>query len=238
VTGWASVRRPCSSPAAGSPPGVPSSAVQRGDKALARRHRPQRTSRLGRLPLGGESACYPSARLPASVPSIASPIGAPWLGLQAGGHALTPWVHRVAQRSRSARHLGSAALGATSIGGQRCGSAPGCGSSSRRHGHYTQAARLKNYWLCLVSVRIARGTGTGASISGAQSRNRLNGGATSVASAFHTQPVIHTLPISVLYSSPFQRSTRAQSGRQPPKIDGDGRGRCLWHESAPYLKAP
>jgi len=42
----ASGRRPCSAPAAGSPLGVPSSALQRGDKALARHRRPQRTARL------------------------------------------------------------------------------------------------------------------------------------------------------------------------------------------------
>jgi len=39
--------RPCSSPAAGSPGGVPSSALQRGERALARRRRPQRTPQLG-----------------------------------------------------------------------------------------------------------------------------------------------------------------------------------------------
>jgi len=39
-------RRPCSLPAAGSPLGVPSSALQRGVKASARCRRPQRTPRL------------------------------------------------------------------------------------------------------------------------------------------------------------------------------------------------
>jgi len=46
VNGGAPGRRPCSAPAAGFPGGVPSSALQRGKRALARRRRPQRTPQL------------------------------------------------------------------------------------------------------------------------------------------------------------------------------------------------
>jgi len=74
--------------AAGSPTGVPSSALQRGGQALARCGRSQRTAPRGRLTLGGGGDCGAPSPCPLSWHAAGAPIRAPFSSLQRGVQAL------------------------------------------------------------------------------------------------------------------------------------------------------
>jgi len=94
--------------AAGSRLGVPSSALQRGGQALARRRGPQRTAQLGRSSLGVGGDCGACGRRPRSLHAAGSPIGVPRSPLQRGRQALARCVrsHRHAQLGRSTLSVG------------------------------------------------------------------------------------------------------------------------------------
>jgi len=94
--------------AAGSPLGVPSSALQRGGQALARRRGPQPTAQLGRSSLGVGGDCGACGRRPRSLHAAGSPIGIPSSPLQRGRQAPARCVrsHRHAQLGRSTLSVG------------------------------------------------------------------------------------------------------------------------------------
>ena len=108
---------PCSVLAAGSPIGVPRSALQRGGRAHARFRRPQRAPHFGGSRRGGEADCCVGSRRPCSVVAAGSPIGVPRSTLQRGGRA-----HARFRRPQRAPRLGGSPLGgeaACSVSGRR-----------------------------------------------------------------------------------------------------------------------
>ena len=74
--------------AAGSPLGVPSSALQLGGQTLVRRPVRQRTAQLGRSSLGVGGYCGACGRRPRSLHAAGSPLGVPSSTLQRGGQAV------------------------------------------------------------------------------------------------------------------------------------------------------